>query len=286
MPTFVINGGILLTSTIAKKMKEQKIFFAGNLKFLRERRKKSQEELAAILGIKRSKLAAMESGQTKSPPAEDFLNISDYFKMSIDSLLKVDLSVLSELSLRELEAGNDIYITGSKIRVLAVTVDKENEEYAEYVPIKAKAGYIAGYSDPEYIASLPKFNLPFLPKGKTFRMFPITGDSMLPFPLGSNIICYYVQDWRSLKPQTLCIAILKGEQDFVFKQVTVRPEGLLMESLNKQYTPYTVPASEVLELWQYHSYHTPEVPEAQDMQSIATIIREIQADIKVIKAKA
>ncbi len=265
---------------------QQKIFFGSNLKFLRERKKKSQEELATVLGIKRSKLAAMESGQTKSPPAEDFLNISDYFKLSIDSLLKVDLSRLSELSLRDLEAGNDVFVTGSKIRVLAVTVDKENEENAEYVPIKAKAGYRAGYSDPDFIASLPRFSLPFLPKGKTFRMFPITGDSMLPFPLGCNIICHYLQDWRSLKPKTLCIAILKGEQDFVFKQVTLRPDGLLMESLNTDYQPYVVPVSDVLELWQYHSYHSPEVPEAQDMQSIAAIIRDIQADIKVIKAKA
>ena len=72
----------------------------------------------------------------------------------------------------------------------------------------------------------------------------------------------------------------------MFKQVTLRPDGLLMESLNTDYKPYVVPVSDVLELWQYHSYHSPEVPEAQDMQSIAAIIRDIQADIKVIKAKA
>ncbi|ATL48991.1 DNA-binding protein [Chitinophaga caeni] len=266
-------------------MKTQKIFFCGNLKFLRERKHKSQEELANILGIKRSKLAALESGQTKSPLPEDFLNISEYFKISVDSLFKIDLSSLSELSLRQLEAGNDVYITGSNMRVLAMTVDKTSKENLEYVPVKAKAGYIAGHRDPEFIAGLPRFSFPSLPKGKTYRMFTITGDSMLPFPDGCDVIGQYLEDWRDIKPQTLCVAILKGEQDFVFKQVTLKGDGLLMESMNKSYQPYTVPFSEVLELWRFHSYHTVEVPEAQDMQSIATLIREVQAEIKVIKGR-
>lgn len=267
-------------------MKEQKIFFAGNLKFLRERRKKSQEDLAAILGIKRSKLAAMESGQTKSPPAEDFLNISDHFKISIDSLLRIDLAGLSELSLRELEAGNDVYMTGSKIRVLAVTVDRENEENTEYVPIKAKAGYRAGFNDPEYIAGLPKFTLPNLGKGGSYRMFPTTGDSMLPIPEGSDVICRFIQDWGSLKSQTVCIVVLKGEQDFVFKQVTLQQEGLLLESLNTQYEPYIVPVSEVLELWEFQRFMSNTIPDVEpNLQSIAKALKEIQGDISVIKAK-
>eukprot|EP01133_Synstelium_polycarpum_P017049 gene17049-20310_t len=224
-------------------------------------------------------------GQTKAPQPEDFLNISEYFKISVDSLLKIDLPKLGELRLRDLEAGNDVYMMGSRIRVLAITVDRDNKENTEYVPIKAKAGYQAGYNDPEYIATLPKFSLPNLPKGKTFRMFPTSGDSMLPFPEGCEILGQYLENWGTLKPKTLCIAILKGEQDFVFKQVSLTAEGLLMESLNNLYKPYLVPGSEVLELWEYYSYQTREIPQAQDMQSIAAIIKDIQADIKVIKGK-
>eukprot|EP01132_Coremiostelium_polycephalum_P023572 gene23572-28087_t len=243
-----------------------------------------KEHLGNILGITRSKLNALESGQTKAPQPEDFLNISEYFKISVDSLLKIDLPKLGELRLRDLEAGNDVYMMGSRIRVLAITVDRDNKENTEYVPIKAKAGYQAGYNDPEYIATLPKFSLPNLPKGKTFRMFPTSGDSMLPFPEGCEILGQYLENWGTLKPKTLCIAILKGEQDFVFKQVSLTAEGLLMESLNNLYKPYLVPGSEVLELWEYYSYQTREIPQAQDMQSIAAIIKDIQADIKVIKA--
>jgi transcriptional regulator with XRE-family HTH domain len=267
-------------------MKEQKVFFSGNIRFLRERKKQTQEHMANILGISRSKLNALESGQTKAPQPEDFLNFSEYFKISVDTLLKVDLSKMGELKLRQLEAGNDIYMTGSKLRVLAISVDKNNRENLEYVPIKAKAGYRAGFNDPEYIANLPKFFLPNLPKGATFRMFPTTGDSMLPIPEGSDIVCRYLENWANLKPRTLCIAVLKGEQDFVFKQVTLQEKGLLMESLNKTYKSYAVPISEVLELWEFYSYQTREIPDAQsDLQMLTKAIKEIQEDVKVIKGR-
>ncbi|WP_029985958.1 XRE family transcriptional regulator [Pedobacter jeongneungensis] len=266
-------------------MNNQKVFFGSNIKFLRNRRKLSQESVAGALEIKRAKLSAIENGMTQMPAPEDVINFSNYFKVSIDSLFKVDLSKLGELKLRELEAGNDVYMNGSKIRVLAISVDKNNKENLEYVPVKAKAGYRSGFNDPDYIATLPKFSLPSLPKGKTFRMFPTTGDSMLPFPDGCDIVCQYIEDWGSLKPQTLCIAILQGEQDFVFKRVTVQTDGLLMESLNPVYKPYVVPIPDVLELWQYYSYHTRDIPEAQDIQSIASMVRKIHADIKALQAK-
>uniref|UniRef100_A0A0N4Z8L8 HTH cro/C1-type domain-containing protein n=1 Tax=Parastrongyloides trichosuri TaxID=131310 RepID=A0A0N4Z8L8_PARTI len=166
---------------------EQNVFFDTNIRFLRERKKMSQDSLANALAITRAKLAALEYGHTKSPNPIDYVNFSNYFRMSIDTLIKVDLRKLTELKIRELEGGNDVYMMGGNIRVLAISVDKKNKENVEYVPIKAKAGYASGYNDPEFIANLPKFSIPHLPNG-TFRMFPIVGDSMLPIAEGSDII--------------------------------------------------------------------------------------------------
>jgi phage repressor protein C with HTH and peptisase S24 domain len=164
-------------------------------------------------------------------------------------------------------------MTGSKIRVLAITVDKNEKENTEYVPIRARAGYMAGYSDPEYIAQLPKFSLPNLPKSGTFRMFPTTGDSMLPIPENSDIIAQYVQDWKSLKPDTPCIVILKGEQDFVFKLVTVQGRQVLLRSLNPAYEPYTVSASDILEIWKYYKHQTGTLPQPETgLQELKTLI--------------
>ena len=269
-------------------MDSQNIFFHSNIKFLRERLKMSQETLAEKVSLTRTKLNALENGHTKAPQPLDYLNYSNFFKISVDSLLRVDLTKLSELKLRELEAGNDVYLTGGKIRVLAITVNSENKENIEYVPVKAKAGYRAGYSDPEYLASLPKFSLPNLPKGQTFRMFPITGDSMLPLPDGADVICRFVQDWTALKPGTLCIVILRGEQEFVFKKVTVDAASgmLILESLNPSYQPYQVGLDQVLEIWKYHSYQSTAVPEAHtDVQHISATLNEVLKRLTLIEGK-
>lgn len=256
-------------------MKEQKIFFGSNLKFLRERKKMSQEELAKILNVTRAKLGALETGHTKSPQPEDYIEISNFFKISIDSLLKVDIGKLGELKLRELEAGNDIYVKGGNIRVLAISVDNSNTEHTEYVPVKAKAGYTGGgYSDPEYIADLPKYKLPHIPAQGTFRIFPISGDSMLPIPDGSDITGQFVEDWSSIKPDTPAIVILKA-QDFVFKLVTFQNDGhILLQSLNSSYAPYMVEAEEVLEIWKFYAYTSRDMPDAAT--DLSTIIREIR----------
>lgn len=266
-------------------MNSQKIFFGLNIKFLRERRKMNQESLADKLFLTRSKLNALENGHTKAPQPDDYLRFSDFFKISVDSLLRVNLSKLSELKLRELEAGNDVYMTGSNIRVLAITVNDQNKENVEYVPVKAKAGYRSGYSDPQYLAKLPRYNLPNLPKSGTFRMFPTVGDSMLPIPEKSDIITEYVQDWKSLKPDTLCIVILKGEQDFVFKQVTVGQDAsLLLRSLNPIYTTYRVEAEDVIEIWKYHSFHSKTLPSvATSQDQIMKVLLDVQQQVSFIK---
>ena len=269
-------------------MNTPKIFFAPNVKFLRERKKLTQHDLANYLEISRSKLNALESGQTASPQPEDYLKYSAYFGISIDTLLKIDLSKLGELKLRDLQAGNDVYMTGSNLRVLAISVDRSEKENVEYVPVKAKAGYRSGYADPDYIAKLPKFSFPNLPSSGTFRMFPTTGDSMLPLPEGADVICQFVEDWTMVKPGTLCIVVLRGENDFVFKRVTLKSleRMLLLESLNQAYQPYEVPVSEVLEIWKYYGYQSRIVPEpVSDVHHISSTLSEVLKRLRKIEDK-
>lgn len=239
-----------------------------------------------MLGITRVKLHALESGKTKNPGAGDLIRFSEKFKISIDSLMKVDLSKLTELQLRELEAGNDVYTTGTKMRVLAITTDRNDHENVEYVPATAKMGYASGgYADPVFIETLPKYNLPNLPKGGTYRTFPGEGDSMLPIPDGSDLTGRFVRNWQFIKPQTPAIVILKGEQNFVFKLITVNTEKgtVLFESLNPVFMPFTLDVSEVVEVWEYYCFTSRKIPEAEqegnELQEIKNLIHELRKDI-------
>lgn len=266
-----------------------KIFFSTNIRFLRERRRLSQEELAGDLAITRNKLQALESGKTINPPVADLLKFSHCFKISVDTLLKIDLSRLSALKLAELEAGNDVYLTGSKIRILAISTDKNNRENIEYVPAKAKMGYKAGYRDPEYVATLPKYSLPGLPTHKTYRIFPSTGESMLPIQPGTDFITEYVEDWKSLR-DTPCVLVLRAPgADFVFKFVTYQKKtrDFLLRSLNEeQYPPYTIPAEEVLEVWKYYKHIAAGLPEkGASLQQLAGMMREMKTTLAQLKKR-
>src|SRR5437763_4356529 len=112
------------------------MYFNNNIKLLRARRNRTQDVVANELGISRSTLNSYENGSIKNPTLDALLSFSKYFKMSIDTLVKVDLSKLSQFQLTELEKGTDVYVTGSKLRVLATTVDSDNKENIEVVPLK------------------------------------------------------------------------------------------------------------------------------------------------------
>ena len=139
------------------------MYFASNIKFLRKRRGRTQDDVAFALNLKRSTLSGYENGVAQ-PGIEILISFSGYFNISIDTILKLDISRFSESQLGELERGYDAYIKGSNLRVLTTTVNSANRENIELVPEKAKAGYTTGYADPEYIGELPVF---------TFRFFPI-----------------------------------------------------------------------------------------------------------------
>ena len=129
------------------------IFFASNIKLLRKKRGRTQDDVAVATNIKRPTLSGYENSGV-FPSIESLIAISNYFRISIDTLLKIDLNKLSEFQLSELERGNDVFIRGTNIRVLATTINAADEENIELVPEKAKAGYATGYADPEYIIDL------------------------------------------------------------------------------------------------------------------------------------
>ena len=88
------------------------IFFASNIKLLRKRKGRTQDDISAALDIKRPTLSGYENSGV-FPGVEALMCLSDYFRVSIDTLVRVDLAKLSEFQLSELERGNDIYIRGT-----------------------------------------------------------------------------------------------------------------------------------------------------------------------------
>ncbi len=230
-------------------------FFSQNLRFLRSKmpEKTSQEKLAELINIKKPTLGSYESGRAE-PKYADLIEIAEFFKVEVNELLKEDLS-------KRLPG----MANKPKLRILATTVDSNNEENIEMVPVKALAGYTASYDDVEFIQELPTFQVPFLPRDKKYRVFPIKGESMLPLQPGSLVFAEYVEDWTAIKDGTICIVVTR-EDGVVLKQVInhlAERKVLILNSTNKTYDPYPILGSEIQEIWKFAGYFHSEFPNAE-----------------------
>lgn len=262
-------------------------YFAVNLKVLRKYKQLSQAKLAEELELTRSTLSAYENG-TAEPNFTALIRIANYFKIGLDRFLKQNISSLTEFELRKIEMGYDQDIEGKHLRILATTVNDDNEEQIEVVSHQAKAGYANGYADPEYISDLPRIQLQSILNTRKHRVFPISGDSMPPVSDGSYVVAEYLEDWTSIKPNTPCIVITQDD-GIVFKLVTsnIETEGsLMLVSTNPLYAPYSIPANQVLEVWKFKQYLSDSFQQNTSETDISIILSEIRKDIHELKNKS
>jgi len=259
--------------------------FSNNIKLLRNRKKRTQNEVAAAINLKRTTVNALENSISQ-PTVPHLQAFSKYFGIAIDTLINIDLSRLSELQFTDLQNGFDVFIRGTNLRVIATTVDRNNDDNIEFVSEKAQAGYVTSFADPEYIGQLPVFQLPFLSREKKYRAFTISGDSMLPIPDGSVVIGEFIQDFTDIKNSQACIVVTRDE-GIVFKLVDneiAEKRSLHLVSLNTEFEPYDLPVSEVKEIWKFVCYLNTEIPEPEsDTNMVLQMVRDLKAEIQSLK---
>ncbi|MEQ8323188.1 MAG: XRE family transcriptional regulator [Vicingaceae bacterium] len=249
---------------------------AKNLQYLRKQRGLSQEAMADELGITRSRIGSYEENRSE-PPIDTLIQLSEFFGLPIDVLVKNDISLSKEKSFIEL---------GNHRVLFPIVVNDQNEDIIEVVPVKASAGYLNGYADPEYIEQLGQIKLPFIPTGK-HRAFPIKGDSMLPIREGSWVIGKYMENVSEIKNGRTYVLLTK-DQGIVYKRVyRTEEEGnvLILKSDNKTYEPYPVMLSDVLEIWEFTcSIRTEEYDEGElKVDSIMRMLRELQVELEPLR---
>ena len=258
-------------------------FIATNLKFLRKTKSWTQNDLAEEINIKRSLIGAYEEGRAR-PTYEVLYDLSKLFKYSIDELITKDLRQTEKVALfTDEQLTSDV--TGKHLRVLAITVDKKENENIEMIPVKASAGYLNGYADPTFIKELNKFRLPFLPVG-TYRAFEIKGDSMLPIQPGSVIVGEYIDNWNHIKDGHTYI-ILSKHDGIVFKRAfnQVEENGtLILRSDNTSYPAYPIKIDEVLEVWKAVLNISYMNKGDLSYQNILQLMQELKKDVDDLKA--
>lgn len=248
----------------------------NNIKYLRKKNGFTQETFANALGINRPSVGAYEEGRA-DPRLTTLSKMAELFKVSVDELINEDLT-------------NENRIPNQNIKVLAVTVDDADEEFIQLVPTKAAAGYTNGYADPEYLTDLPRFHLPVLPKGGTYRAFEIAGDSMLPLLSGTIVIGKYIEQLNDIKNGNTYVLVTKSE-GVVYKRVfnyLAEKGKLFLVSDNKSFSAYELDPTEVMEIWQAQAYISVEFPDPASsndlpIDQLMGMIGDLRNDVENLK---
>src|SRR6186713_710860 len=236
-----------------------------NLKYLRKLRGWTQEEFAVKLGIKRSLIGAYEE-ERADPRLEVLEIVADIFKLSLDELLLKDLSNTGSSYL-------------AKRRQQKMMTAERN--VIHFVPVKAAAGYLAGYADNEFIDELNTFTLPML-SGGNYRAFEIIGDSMLPTPSGSVIVGEKVNNMDDVKSSMAYIVISRNE-GIVYKRIIKNNKvknKVTLASDNPTFQPYQVNTEDIIELWQAQVVIGKVTTQQRwDVNTLASLVNNLQDQV-------
>jgi transcriptional regulator with XRE-family HTH domain len=241
-----------------------------NLKYLRKLRGWTQEEFAQKLRIKRSLLGAYE--EERAEPRIDVLEVvCNIFKLTLDEILRKDLS-----------DNKSNYL--AKRRAMKLTNGRSD---IPFVPVKAAAGYLAGYADPEFVDELNTFTLPML-SGGNYRAFEIIGDSMLPTPSGSVIVCEKVENIDNVKNNATCIVISRHD-GIVYKRVQKNNRSknkITLVSDNPSFHPYNINAEEILEMWEAQVVISKvNTQQRWNMHQLTNIVSDLQEQVISLKKR-
>lgn len=247
--------------------------FSDNIKVLRNKKNVTQQVVAEGCKIPRDRYVKYEGG-INLPPPDFLLAVSRYFHISIDILLSVDL--------RKIPVDDLFQLADNRI-LLPIAVDKSGNNFIEIIPHKARAGYLTGYSDPEFIENLQQVSLPFLGTGK-MRAFPIGGDSMPPHTDKSFVVGKYIENLGEIKKDKTYIIITLSE-GITYKRLNSKnQDSITVEPDNIIYSPYDIKLSDILEIWEYVAHiGQDDAKPSTEHASMDNLILEMSRDIKQLK---
>lgn len=215
------------------------------------------------------------------PDGRTLISIQQKFGVNINWLLSGKGKML-------LSNNHTVNEPGAFYTPKVITVDSTGSENVLMVPHYAQAGYLDGYSDPEFLENLPSFRLPKLNNG-TFRMFEVRGHSMIPtLHDGSIAVGEWVEDFASIQDDQIYILVTKDD-GIVIKRVLNRINkygNLYLKSDNRaEFPSYTVQPVDVVEIWKLKTAFLFNFSNPADMYDRVNDLEAEMAQIRLLLSK-
>ena len=213
-------------------------FFGKNIKKIRAVKKLSQSSFADIFQLKRGSIGAYEEGRAEAK-IETIICIADYFKLSLDQLLK------NELTINEISHLNSI----NKKFDHSKSIKKENN--IPYITITDKHEFIQSYGELAFLDQLPKIYIPFVTKKHI--AFECFNSSMLGqfsgIKQGDILISKLIKidDIIDLPEQNIIIILY--DIDLIIGLPRIIAKELILYPLNMNFPKHYVPTEKVKKVW-------------------------------------
>jgi hypothetical protein len=166
----------------------------------------------------------------------------------------------------------------------AITVTPSDREMVPMVPVKARAGYLVGYGDQEFVGELPQYSFPMFKNG-TFRAFEVQGMSMVPTLNDTDIaVGRWIENIEEVREGSVYVIITKSE-GIVVKRVffpdrkrhtiTARSDGS-----NLLFPDLQIKAKSIIEIWEVKGYISCQMDHLDELQHRVSMLEMEVSDIK------
>lgn len=282
----------------------------------------TQAEVATALGLKRNTFSNYETTHSE-PDLNTLEKIASFFDISMDELISIDLSKggLVELKggndekiddrdkinggvtggnvtsavrqyLPPIDEDLPVSVVGSTLypyrRFQApkiITIDSQGEENIIYVPVKARAGYMLGYGDPQFIQSLSAYRLPGYTNG-TYRIFEVEGHSMFPTLQDADRVIARWADISEVRDDRVYVLVTRTQGVLIKRLINRHHEGkIIVKSDNNhagEFPTIVMEVDEVAEIWYVVERWTRQLPGPGE---IYKRLVNIEAELAVLKQK-
>jgi len=282
----------------------------------------TQAEVANSLNLKRNTFSNYET--THSEPDLDTLGkIASFFDISIDQLINVDLTKGNLIEYREEKedkegkeknsrtsisgnltaakrpyllpaddelpqpaAVNDKLMSYNRFQApKIITIDSRGEENIIFVPVRARAGYLLGYGDAQFMQSLPAYRLPGYTNG-TYRIFEVEGHSMFPTLQDGDRVISRWADIADVRDDRVYVLVTRTEGVLIKRLINRYNEGkMIVKSDNNQtgeFPTLVLDINEIAEIWYVVERWTRQLPGPGE---IYKRLVNIEAELAVLKQR-
>lgn len=200
----------------------------------------SQSDFSESIGITQGALSHLETGKS-SLSFESIRKISHVFDVNCNWLIGEDAPIFK--SKKQNTSHMKPYTRDSHALVFA-------EGLIPLVKEEVHAGYIENCDDDEYLTTLDVYKIPGYEHGD-YRLFEVAGDSMVPsIHPRETLVAEFISDWSAIENGALTIVVSKD--GIVAKRFYTHEDKsvAILKSDNASYKTYSLPISEIREVWQ------------------------------------